>query len=77
MDKLSFEQRLEKVRSITEGIESGKLPLEDAVQQFESGIQTLKELEKELADMKRRITVLQEKPDESSEEIPMPVEEMP
>ena len=59
----TFEQRLEAVQRIIEGIESGKLPLEEAVRQYEAGIQNLNALEKELSDMKRRITVLQEQRD--------------
>ncbi len=70
MEKLSFEERLGRVKEITEGIESGKLPLEESVRQFEAGMQTLRELEKELGEMKRKITVLQERADGSAEETP-------
>ncbi len=71
MEKLSFEQKLNQVKEITDGIESSQMPLEEAVKQFEAGMKTLRELEKELGEMKRRITVLQEKPDGSMEEAPM------
>ena len=54
-----FEQRLAHVKEIVNGIENGQMPLEESVRQFETGIQQLNELEKELTEMKRRITILQ------------------
>ncbi len=71
MEKPTFEQRLNRVKDIIDGIESGQMSLEESVKQFEMGIQSLNELEKELGEMKRRITVLQEKPDGTLEEKPM------
>ncbi len=59
----SFEERLNDVQSIIEGIESGKLPLEESVRRFEAGIQVLNGMEKELEEMKRRITLAQQQPD--------------
>ena len=58
---ISFEQRLTQVKDIIESIESGKLPLEESVQQYEQGIARLNTLEAELNEMKRRITILQQK----------------
>jgi exodeoxyribonuclease VII small subunit len=68
---MTFEQRLEQVKSIIERIEGGQQSLEDSVLQYESGIRILNDLEKELSEMKRRITVLQERPDGSLAETPM------
>ena len=70
MDQLSFEERLNGIREISDQIESGKLPLEESVKKFESGMQMLSALEKELQEMKRKITLLQEKADGSVEETP-------
>ena len=56
-----FEQRLTQVREIIDAIETGKLPLEDSVHRYEQGIASLNALEAELNEMKRRITVLQQK----------------
>ncbi len=67
----TFEERLEKVQAIIERIESGEYSLEEAVNQYEAGIRSLNELEKDLGEMKRRITVLQQASVESSEEIPL------
>ena len=55
----SFEQRLTRIKEIVNSIENGQTPLEESVRQFETGIQQLNELEKELTEMKRRITILQ------------------
>lgn len=71
MEKITFEQRLEQIQRVIEGIEGGKQPLEESVRQFEQGIQSLNELEKELGEMKRRITILQENPDGTASEAPM------
>ena len=68
-EELTFEQKLEQVKNVIDGIESGRLPLEDAVRQFEEGLRTLDALEKELEVMKRRITVIRENADGSVEEL--------
>lgn len=56
----SFEEKLQDVQEIISCIEEGKLPLEDSVKQFESGMKTLAALEDELKEMNRRLTVLQD-----------------
>ncbi len=58
-EKKSFEEKLQEVQEIISRIEEGKLPLEDSVRQFEAGMKTLSELDEELKDMNRRLTVLQ------------------
>ena len=60
-----------EVLLLGDGIEGGQLPLEESVRQFEAGMQSLNELEKELGEMQRRITLLQEKPDGSLAETPL------
>lgn len=67
---LSFEERLQQVQEITGKIESGALPLEDSVKEFERGMKILGELTTELDGMNRRLAVLQngketEVPDEN------------
>ena len=57
---MSFEERLQAVQHITVTIENGTLPLEDAVQEYERGMKILADLDNELNDMNRRLTVLQE-----------------
>ena len=70
----TFEEKLSQVRTIMEGIESGRLPLEEAVRQYERGIGILNGLDRELDDMKRRITVIQDGPDGTPEEKPLETE---
>ena len=70
-EQLTFEQRLSQVKEIIDGIESGKMSLEDSVQKFESGIQALNGLEKDLTDMQRRITLLTQKADGAFAEKPL------
>ena len=65
--KVTFEERLQSVQEIITRIEEGKLPLEDSVKQFESGMQTLAQLDEELKGMNRRLTVLK---DGKEEEMP-------
>ena len=69
---LSFEERLHQVQEITGKIESGALPLEESVKEFERGMKILGELTAELDGMNRRLAVLQngketEVPDENNE----------
>ena len=59
--KISFEQRLTQVKEVIDGIEGGQLPLEEAVRLYEQGIASLNTLDAELNEMKRRITILQQK----------------
>ena len=66
-----FEERLAKVKSILDGIESGKMPLEEAVRRYEEGIGILNGLDRDLNEMKRRITVAQEGPDGQIGETPL------
>ena len=58
--KGTFEERLQSVQEIISQIEEGKLSLEDSVKQFESGMKTLSQLDEELKDMNRRLTVLKD-----------------
>ena len=70
-EKKTFEDRLGLVKEIIDGIESGQTSLEESVRRYEQGIQQLNTLEKELSEMKRRITVLQQQPDGTAAETPL------
>ena len=67
----TFEARLQGVQDIIAQIEQGRLPLEAAVRQYENGMKTLKSLEAELTDMNRRLTVMQEGPEGTEQEVPL------
>ena len=56
---MSFEERLALVQGMTSRIEAGSLPLEDAVKEYEEGMKILSQLDEELSEMNRRLTVLQ------------------
>ena len=56
---LSFEEKLALVQEMTAKIESGTLPLEEAVKEYEKGMKILVELDGELNDINRRLTMLQ------------------
>lgn len=58
----SFEDRLEELETITQNIRSGKLPLQNAIDEFEKGIGLAKGLEKDLARMQTRVEILLNKP---------------
>lgn len=70
--KLTFEERLQQVEALIAKMESGEMPLEEAVQQYEAGLNALNALEKELTAAQQRLTVLRQ---QSGENIEVPMEE--
>ena len=55
-----FEEKLKSVQDLADQIEGGKLSLEDSVRRYEQGMKILGELDQELQDMNRRLTVLRD-----------------
>ncbi len=70
--KLTFEERLQQVETLIAKMESGEMPLEEAMQQYEAGLNALNALEKELTAAQQRLTVLRQ---QSGEDIEVPMEE--
>ena len=70
--KLTFEERLQQVEALIAKMESGEMPLEEAMQQYEAGLNALNALEKELTAAHQRLTVLRQ---QSGEDIEVPMEE--
>lgn len=70
--KLTFEERLQQVETLISKMESGEMPLEEAMQQYEAGLNALNALEKELTAAQQRLTVLRQ---QSGEDIEVPMEE--
>lgn len=70
--KLTFEERLQQVEALIAKMESGEMPLEEAMQQYEAGLNALNALEKELTVAQQRLTVLRQ---QSGEDIEVPMEE--
>lgn len=70
--KLTFEERLQQVEALIAKMESGEMPLEETMQQYEAGLNALNALEKELTAAQQRLTVLRQ---QSGEDIELPMEE--
>ncbi len=73
--KQTFEERLTQVEALIAEMESGALPLEDALKRYEEGMQALTALEKELLSAQQRLTILRRAADGTEEEVPLEVEE--
>ena len=58
MAKKTFEQSLTQLQDIVEELESGDLPLEQAIKKFEEGIKTSKFCSEKLDETERKITLL-------------------
>lgn len=54
----TFEQDLESLESIVNALEEGKLPLDAALRQFETGVGLVRKCEKTLRDAERKIEQL-------------------
>ncbi|TVR89030.1 MAG: exodeoxyribonuclease VII small subunit [Spirochaetaceae bacterium] len=63
----SFEERLEQLEEIAARMRSGELPLDDAVKEFEAGINLARGLEKDLAKIEKRVEILVNKPGSEGE----------
>lgn len=59
-DTLSFEQALERLTTLVEKLESGKLPLEESVAAFEEGVKLTRRCEALLDSAEQRLQVLGE-----------------
>ena len=73
--KLTLEERLSQVESLIGEMESGALPLEEALKRYEEGMQALSALEKELQAAQQKLTVLRRMADGTEAELPLEVEE--
>ncbi|MDO8943257.1 MAG: exodeoxyribonuclease VII small subunit [Desulfobacterales bacterium] len=58
MAKKSFEQSLKQLEQIVHEMESGELPLEQAIRKFEEGIELSKFCAQKLDETERKITLL-------------------
>lgn len=69
--KLTFEQQLEAVETLIARMESGSLPLEESMKQYEDGMAMLANMEKELASATQRLTMIRQNAAGEDEEVPM------
>ncbi len=58
MPKKSFEKSIQQLEEIIQELESGDLPLEKAMQQFEAGIGLSKRCSKMLDETEKKISIL-------------------
>ena len=70
--KLTFEERLQQVEALIAKMESGDMPFEEPLQQYDAGLNALNALEKVLTAAQQRLTVLRQ---QSGEDIEVPMEE--
>lgn len=57
-DEERFEDRLERLEDIVEDLESGDLPLGEAFEAFEEGVDLADELQEELQEVEARVDEL-------------------
>ena len=58
MAKTTFEQSMKKLEQIVQELESGDLPLEEAMQKFEEGIKLSRLCSEKLDETEKKITLL-------------------
>lgn len=58
MAKKDFESTLEKLEEIVQGLESGEMPLDESIKNFEQGIKLYKSCKDFLEDAEKKIQVL-------------------
>jgi len=56
----TFDQGLDRLESVVQQLESGSLPLEQALEQFEAGMALTHSLQEQLAEAQRRVEVLRQ-----------------
>lgn len=57
-DSPSFESSMQELESIVNKMEQGELPLEDALKQFERGIQLIRQSQKTLQEAEQKVQIL-------------------
>lgn len=63
----SFEERLQRLETLSEKIRSEDCSLEEATSYFEEGVKLAKGLEKELSQVEKRVEILVNEPDQEGE----------
>lgn len=58
VETLSFEQSMQELETIVNKMEQGDLPLEDALQNFERGIQLARSSQQKLKDAEQKVQIL-------------------
>lgn len=58
MAELKFEEALKKLEQIVEGLEQGKIPLEESLKKYEEGIKLAKFCTEKLEEAEKKIEIL-------------------
>lgn len=58
MTELKFEDALKKLETIVEGLEQGKISLEDSLKKYEEGVKLAKFCSKKLEEAERKIEII-------------------
>lgn len=58
MPELKFEEALKKLEQIVEGLEQGKISLEDSLKKYEEGIKLAKFCSEKLQEAEKKIEIL-------------------
>lgn len=58
MPELKFEEALKKLESIVEGLEQGKISLEDSLKKYEEGIKLARFCTEKLEEAEKKIEIL-------------------
>ena len=65
-ENLTFEESMQELESIVKQMELGELPLEDALQRFERGIQLARHSQQKLKQAEQKVQILMGQNDQSS-----------
>lgn len=57
-EELKFEKAMEKLEKIVEDLETGNIPLEEALKKYEEGVRLSNACQKKLKDAEKKIEVL-------------------
>ncbi len=55
--KQNYEQAMAELEAVVAGLESGEMPLEEAIAAYERGVKLVKTLDQLLGDAKRRVEI--------------------
>ncbi|PXF63464.1 exodeoxyribonuclease VII small subunit [Kangiella spongicola] len=66
--KTNFETQLTELESIVDQLESGELPLEDALKVFEKGVKLSRQCQQLLSEAEQKVTILMGSDSMKSEE---------
>lgn len=65
--KTNFETQLTELESIVEQLESGELPLEDALKVFEKGVKLSRQCQQLLSEAEQKVTILMDSQEQDFE----------